>query len=73
MQTHTKKAHNEPIWPQYKIQYNILKQTKRQGLSLLPLKMDMPYKNYTWYKIMSMTFWRDWRSLTSLNSEPIVS
>jgi hypothetical protein len=42
-------------------------------LTLLPLKADGPHQNYTWYKIMTRIFWRDWWSLTLLNSKPIVS
>jgi hypothetical protein len=31
--------------------------------TLLPLKVDMPCKNWTWHKIMMIAFWRDWRHL----------
>jgi hypothetical protein len=40
--------------------------------TLLSLKANMPCKNCTWYKIMIMTFWKDWRSPTPLNPKPIV-
>jgi hypothetical protein len=42
-------------------------------ITLLLLKVDMPRKNCTWYKIMTMTFWKDWQSLTPFNPKPIVS
>jgi hypothetical protein len=42
-------------------------------LTLILLKMDVPCKNCTWYKIMTMTFRRDWGLSIPLNSELIIS
>ena len=36
--------------------------------TLLSLKVDVPCKNCTWYKIITITFWKDWWSLTPLES-----
>ena len=33
----------------------------------------MPCKYCTWYKIMTIKFWKDWRLLTPLKSKSIVS
>jgi hypothetical protein len=41
--------------------------------TLLSLKVDVQLKNCAWYKIMTMTFWRDWRLPTPLNPKYIVS
>jgi hypothetical protein len=35
--------------------------------------VDVPHKNCTWYKIMTMIFWKDWQLPTPLNSKSIVS
>jgi hypothetical protein len=43
------------------------------NITLLPLEVDVPRKNYTWYKIITKTFWKDWRSSTPLNYKTIVS
>jgi hypothetical protein len=37
-------------------------------VTLLSLKVDVPCKNCTCYKIMTMAFWTDWRSPTPLES-----
>jgi hypothetical protein len=37
-------------------------------ITVFPLKLDVPCKNCTRYKIMTMTFWRDWRLPTPLES-----
>jgi hypothetical protein len=42
-------------------------------LMLLQLKVDVRHKNCTWYKIMTMTFWRNWWLPTRLNPKPIIS
>jgi hypothetical protein len=31
-------------------------------ITLFLLKVEVPCKNCTWYKIMTMAFWKDWRS-----------
>jgi hypothetical protein len=41
------------------------------NLTLLPLKMDVPHEKCTQYKIMTMTFWRDWRPPISLYPKSI--
>jgi hypothetical protein len=41
--------------------------------TVLLLKVDVLGKNCTWYKIMTITFWRDWRSSTPMNPKSIVS